>query len=203
MFKKKPSPPDGPSPLYPAMEKFVREETEKLDREFLTPWAFFNTDTPLEVKDFHNCTIRVGATNLEFSGSIRDVYWGSIAPFLEDIAVRAIDETVRRGSGRPDLAKSLNETRGMLISYSRKTLTRMADIDRRLRGKGFPKTVELQSTTCHEREIEGRINVLVDAQVRLIPPTKRWWQDELLLKWVALGVTLLGILVTVIVNFSS
>jgi hypothetical protein len=32
----------GPSPIYPIVEKFVRDEYTKLDAAQITPWAFFH-----------------------------------------------------------------------------------------------------------------------------------------------------------------
>jgi hypothetical protein len=38
-----------------------------------------------------------------------------------------------------DLKETLTEAEGLLVSYTRKTYQRMAEIDQRLRGKGYPK----------------------------------------------------------------
>jgi len=188
MFKKKKNLPEGPSPLYPMMEKFVRDEWEKLDRDRLTKWAFFNVDNAQPIPDFHNRPISMGRGTLVFEGQIRDIFWKFADPFLEDIAVRTLDEVVKRGQGKCDLRQPIRETEGLLISYSRKAYARMADIDRRLRGKGYPQSVPLRETKRESGEMESYIARLADAHMRLLEKPKRWWQDETVWKrfgWVA------------------
>jgi hypothetical protein len=201
MAKSTQSDQSGPSPLYPVMEKFVKDEADKLDRDHLTPWAFFKTGTTLTVTDFHKRPIAIGGKYLEFSGSIRDVFWQFGDPFLEDIAIRSIDEVVRRGKGQCDLRQPILETQGMLISYTRKTYSRMANIDRALRGNGNPKSVPLRDTSRETKEMEARIEALVHGQLRLIPPPpsrwvrgNQWFKDHPLAGWiVATIIALAGI----------
>jgi hypothetical protein len=192
--------PQGPSPLYPAMEKFVWDAWERLDREYITRWAFFNVEKDLSVLDFHGRKISMGGGHLAFDGAPRDVFWQSARPFLEDITVRAIDEVVKSAHGQCELRQPLLEVQGMLISCTRKTYARMATIDRRLRGKGRPDSVPIRDTARETAEMESFIARHVDGPLRLIPKSSQWaranqwFKDHPLLGWlVATTLTLLGI----------
>jgi len=191
----------GPSPLYPAMEKFIRDAWDRLDRNHLTRWSFFNVGKDLTVQDFYGRKISMGGGNLAFDGSIRDIYWQFAKPFLEDITVRAIDEVARRAEGQCDLRQPLLETQGMLVSFTRKTYQRMATIDRRLRGKGYPESVPMRDDSREVAEVEAFIARHVDGRLRLIPEFSRWarwnqrFKDHPLLVWiVATAISLAGVL---------
>src|SRR5271163_2020803 len=80
----------GPSPLWPMLEKFVREECEKLERNHITPWAFLLAGPRMVVKDYYGGDIAYGG--IGFEGSPQNVFWTRyIEPFLEDITFRAVD----------------------------------------------------------------------------------------------------------------
>jgi hypothetical protein len=152
----------GPSPLWPIMEKFVRDECEKLDRVQITPWAFLKSGPPMRVRDFHGreiCYQGVG-----FEGSPRTVFWSRyIEPFLEDITFRAVDYALKLSAEKgvnPQWV--LTEVQGLLHSYTRKTLERMSDIDARLRkptllGSTARRSIDRERGGM-ERFIDARIN---------------------------------------------
>jgi hypothetical protein len=135
----------GPSPIYPIVEKFVRDEYTKLDAAQITPWAFFHAGT-FKVNNFHGKPIAYNG--LAFSGSPVLAFWnGYIEPFLEDIAFRAIDLTMSAAKDRGiGLRQPLLEVQGQLYSLCRSTFDRMANIDQRLRKAGVLDEVPLRST---------------------------------------------------------
>jgi len=162
----------GASPFYPIIEKMVVDEITRLDKQQITPWAFFNSGHPVRYKDFYGAEKTVGGAIL-FDGSVRIVFWnGYVQPFLEALAVKAIEETVRRCKENDYPRRiPLEQTAGLLKGYNRKTFARMVDIDRRLRGKGYPDSVQPYKAAGEinlmdafvERHIAGELK-LIQAQ---------------------------------------
>ena len=96
-------------------------------------------------------------SGVAFAGSAVDSFWiRYIEPFIEDAAIRAFENTRRLASERKlDLSRPLGETAGAIIGVSRKAFARMADIDRRLRGSGFPDSVPLRDTKSEQAAVEN------------------------------------------------
>jgi hypothetical protein len=133
----------------------------------------------------------IGSGGFEFSGSIRDRYWQRfIEPFLEDITCRALSEARKLALERnQDVDLVLNETAGLLISTSQKAFTRMADIDRRLRGGGHPETVALYNTDSERKNMDAFIALHLEAEHKMVTPKRsleRYYRENQLLFW-ALG----------------
>ena len=88
-----------------------------------------------------------------FEGSPREVFWGGfIEPFLEDIFVWAFEFALNHAEKRKsDRRELILYTRECLMNGVCLTYNRMQNIDRRLRGKGFPDQVS-------PRDISREIN---------------------------------------------
>jgi hypothetical protein len=194
--------PNGPSPISPIMEKFVRDECEKLDRFQITPWAFLKAGPPMRVKDFYGHEICY--QGIGFEGSPRHIFWSRyIEPFLEDIVFRAVDQALRLSRERGiHPQRPLLETQGLLNSYVRKTFDRMAEIDRRLRGGGLPGRVALRNTSREQQAMEGFISSRVNAELMSTQSTRsrwkamnEWFREHPLVGWsVTLAVAIAGLL---------
>jgi hypothetical protein len=151
-----------PSPLFGLINKFVEDEWVKLDRQQITPWAFITAGPPFRVTDFYGHSISY--QGILFEGSPEHVFWGRyIEPFLEDLVIRTMEETLRLASARrQDARQAMQEAGGLLKSVVRRAFSRMADIDRRLRGRGYPQSVSI-------RNVEGNVGMMerfVDERVR-------------------------------------
>ena len=157
------------SALFPLLQKFSRDEWVKLDRNKITPWAFFNSGWPFEITDFYGRTI--ASQGFEFSGSIRDLFWHRyIEPFLEEIVDRGFNETLRLARDRSQLRREpFEEMGGQLISLSGLAFRRMADIDQRLRGKGKPKSVLLYDPDRELSEVSRFIQRRMRAEIEMLP----------------------------------
>ena len=130
-----------PTNLYPVLSKLVEDEWVKLDRNQITPWAFMTAGPAFRCKDFYGREIAY--QGIKFEGSPRQVFWGRyIEPFLEDLVHRVVEETLRLASGRKqNVQQPLAEVGSLLKSVAQRAYRRMADIDQRLRGEGFPNSV--------------------------------------------------------------
>jgi hypothetical protein len=105
-----------------------------------------------------------------FSGSKRDVFWGL---HLDEIVAKITDEAFKTAHSiaekydiNPiDAARDAGEVAEDAV---RATLEKMADFDRRMRGKGFPMTVAPKTTSL---ELERSVRFIVtrrDAEVALL-----------------------------------
>ena len=61
----------------------------------------------------------------------------------------------------------LPEVQGLLLAGFRTVYARMADIDRRLRGKGFPNRVELRSTEQELQTMERFLDERIRAELAM------------------------------------
>jgi len=177
------------------MQRFVTDEWIRLDSERITPWAFFNSHFGEICTDFYGRPIASGG--LEFEGSIRDRYWQRfIEPFLEDITCRELAEARKLALERnQDVVPVLEETAGLLISTTRKAFARMAGIDRRLRGRGYPESVALQNTDRERRDMEAFIYLHLANERRMVTPKRsleRYYRENQLLFWVLSFVVAIG-----------
>ena len=146
---------------YPEITFAVENKFKKLNTEKLTPWVFLNTGKMAPIEDFYGRTIRY-LGSVGFEGSPREVFWGSfIEPFLEGIFVWAfefaLDYAEKRKSDRREL---ILYTRECLMNGVCLTYNRMQNIDRRLRGKGFPDQVSPRDISREINKMQIKIGLL-------------------------------------------
>jgi hypothetical protein len=129
------------SPAYSFIKEYIDMAFQRLEKDKITPWAFFLTDKGLRLTDFFGKP--VSYVGVQFEGSPQSVFWSSfIQPFLNDIVSRSFSDTRDFCVDRRLNSKlPLEETAALLKAGIEKAYGRMCDIDQRLRGKGFPKSV--------------------------------------------------------------
>lgn len=180
------------NPLQPSLERFVRDRFVKLDREQITPWALFNSGEAMAVTDYHGR--KIAYRGLRFEGSPRTVFWSNyIEPFLEQIACDAITYARNLSTEKKvDPRRPIFAVEGLLLGRVRETYGRMAEIDRRLRGRGFPEKVPLRSTKRELQKMEGVIRRHVAGELQTLPRPPTWWDrlnwwvtDHPIIKWLA------------------
>ncbi len=150
------------TPLYPTFRKRIEDAAERIIRDQVTPWAFLTAGPPFRVKQFSGRVISY--QGIGFEGSPRTVFWRRyIDPFLEALAIEEIEFAVSSAKERRvDATLLLPEVQGLLIAAAQKVFREMAEIDRRLRGRGSPDTVPLRSI---EGEIK-RLREFVEERIR-------------------------------------
>jgi hypothetical protein len=129
------------SATYSFIKERIELEFQRLEKEKITPWAFFLTDKGIRLTDFFGKPISY--VGVQFEGSPRSVFWSSfIQSFLNDIVSKSFSDTRnfclerRLNSKQP-----LEETAVLLRTGIEKIYSRMSDIDQSIRGKGYPKSV--------------------------------------------------------------
>ena len=161
------------SPLHPLMTKLIDDEWVRLDRNQITPWAFMTAGPPFRIKDFYGK--KIAYQGIGFEGSPRDIFWGRyIEPFLEDSADRLIKETLKLCEEKQHAPKEpLAELGGLLKSLAHRAYDRMAEIDQRLRGKGYPESVGRKQTEQEFARMEAFIEQRIAAEQAMIKPKLR------------------------------
>ncbi len=196
------------SNLFPVINKIINDEWEKLRRDQIEPWIFLNTEKGVRCKDFYGKEMKY--QGVTFEGSPHVVFWGRyIEPFLEDISFRAIDQTIRLCNEKSErLKEPLLETAELLKILIRKTYDVMADVDRRLRGGGFPRSVEKRNVDAEIAEmfrfIDARVQseiIMHDTQPKIKNLNEFYHKYQFLLWLIGILISIVGIVLKIAVVY--
>jgi hypothetical protein len=173
------------TPLLPTFEKRIADATTQILRRQIDPWIFMSEG--LSVTKFDGSPISY--RGIKFEGSPRLVFWsGYIQPFLEHLIISEIASGVSLAKERGvDAQQLLLEIQGLLLSATSKVFTRMADVDRRLRGEGFPDQVSLRSIQPERDSMAAFVDRHIQAELsmwRNKSSLQRWYDDHKALVWV-------------------
>jgi len=179
----------------PVIRKLIRDEWERLRENKITPWNWLNSGKPMHVIDFYGKEINYQG-GAGFEGSPQTVFWGRyIEPFLEDIILRALERTlaVCRDEGHEPKA-ALTEAGILLHALVRDAYNAMADVDQRLRGRGYPNRVGRRNVDGHVaamgRFIDMRVNGLLAVARPSLTRFQKWkdyWANHRLVAVLLLG----------------
>lgn len=185
------------TPLYPTFRKRINDATEQLIQRQVTPWVFLTAGPPFRVKKFDGREIAY--EGIGFEGSPRHVFWGRyIDPFLEALAIEEISAALSLARERGVDAKNLlPEVQGLLISAVQKIFREMADVDRRLLGKGYPERIPLYSTDSEVQRLTEFIEERFRSELAMWKPKPRpeeWYERNKFWVWlVGIVVALAGL----------
>jgi hypothetical protein len=134
--------------------------------------------------------------HLEFEGSPRQVFWSRyIEPFLDQLCISEIEAAVSMAREKGvDARLLLPELQGLLSTGFKKVYEHMADVDRRLSGKGYPNSVGLRSVELEIQHMDKFLDERIRAEIEMWKPQNRiqeWYERNSWLVW-AVG-TLLAI----------
>ena len=182
------------TPLYSLIEKLVEDSWVVLDQKQITPWVFMTAGPLFKCTDFYGR--QISYQGIAFSGSARLVFWTRyIEPFLENIIDHVVTETLRLSAEKKQNPKlTLLEASSLLKSLIHRAYGGMADIDRRLRGKGDPKSVPLRSTDSEVAGMEQFLDRRINAELAMLRPWRRineFYNEHQFLIW------LIGSLITI------
>lgn len=132
--------------LLPGTRQEVDRLRETLKRDKLAPWAWFNS-RGVNITDFYGG--RISISGCTYSTSQALVFFEFIAPFLKEAIVNTLDNTIevcraRQYAPEPYIRETAMLLEGHLIAP---TYEYMAEIDRRIRGKGNPRSVGREDVT--------------------------------------------------------
>jgi len=172
--------------LYPKYKKRISDSIDLLIKNQVTPWAFLNSGKPFRVKTFDQK--QIAYEGIGFEGSPAHVFWsGYIEPFIEDIVTAEIAEAAKEASERNvDATLLLPEIKGLFQVGVRKVFVEMSNIDRRLRGKGFPENVTQRPVENEISSIMGFIDTHISAELQMWKPRPKfevWYEQNKSLVW--------------------
>ena len=174
------------TPLYPTFRKRIEDATERIVRDQVIPWVFLTAGPPFKVKQFSGREISYQGVG--FEGSPENVFWGRyIDPFLEALAVEEINFAVSSAKERGvDASLLLPEVQGLLVAAVQKVFRKMAEIDQRLRGQGYPEKIQLRSTEGEVTRLREFIDERIQSELVMWKPKWRiegWYERNKFLVW--------------------
>ena len=187
-----------PTPLYPTFRKRVGDAFEQLIKQQVTPWSFMKAGPPFRIKSFDGREIAY--QGMGFGGSPTTVFWSRyIEPFLEQLCISEIEAAVSMAREKDvDARLLLPELQGLLSSGFRKVYERMADVDRRLRGMGYPDSVSLRSVEPEIQRMDKFLDERILSELEMWRPKRSfeaWHERNKSLVWLIGAVlTIIGIL---------
>ena len=191
------------SPAYHFIKERIELEFQRLERDKITPWAFFRTNNGIKLTDFFGKEISYIGGGLEFEGSPREFFWkGFIQPFLNDIVSRNFSETENFRKKGLDWKPPLEETALLLKTGINRAYNRMSDIDQRLRGKGYPDSVTRYNPQREVAISEAFVDERLTAVAALLPTKKktlnRLYEEQKFWFWViGIVIAIVGILIKI------
>lgn len=191
------------TPFELELQKTLDAERARFANEWLFPWHNINVQNRVvDVDDFQGRRIHIGG--VRFVGQVQLIYWQAIKRYLThkcQDTVRAWDEGTR--SYPIDKRRSSLEATGNLLrGFVAATIQRATETDRRLRGAGYPDSVQEYNSTCEHSHANAEIFRLVEShkalissrvpRVRLIERLNALGQDYTGL-WVIVGLALTAV----------
>lgn len=175
------------TPLLPTFEKRIDDATAVLISRQVDPWLFMRQGLSLQ-----RCDGRfIAYSGIEFDGSPRLVFWaGYIEPFLQDLVVKELAAARAMAKERDvDGALVLTEVRGLLCSAFNRVYARMAEIDQKLRGAGYPRSVAIRPVDKEVSDMLAFLERHVEAELQMWKPRRKlevWYEQNKFTVW-ALG----------------
>jgi hypothetical protein len=159
----------GRTDLYVRTKAKVDERMDFLLREKVLRWLFIGQPGSKDTLTLHDGR-PYSYHGLEFSQSVREFFWSEqfIEPFLEDAIREVFDEVGKEcQSNRRNPGAALKEAGWLLDGTVRRVYDEMADVDQRLRGKGFPKMVQREDVQFRIERMQRRVQEHLKAATTL------------------------------------
>ena len=188
----------------------ISGEFKRLIELQIDPWIFYNSKG-ISIKKFDGKYI--SQSGCKFSGTPRQVFWNSyIEPYIEDVVKRMIEETIKLTKERNvQISVVLGSTKANLSGGIDTVYRKMQEVDRRLRGNGYPKNVSKQDISLKIKEMDDFLDKQIKTYEDLafqVPNSrfKKWYQENPHLVWligIIIGTGILTVIISVIRNLIS
>jgi hypothetical protein len=174
------------TPLYPTFEKRIDDATSRIVTRQVEPWLFISHGLNVQRHDGRT----IAYSGVDFSGSPRMVFWGGyIEPFLQHLVLEELKEARTLAKEREVNGREvLLEVKGLLTSAFHRVFARMADVDQRLRGSGYPSEVTLRPIAQEVARVQAFLDRHVQAELEMWKPRpsyEAWYDRNKFLIWVA------------------
>ena len=183
------------SAIYQVTKNNIEDEYEKLRRDKITPWSFLQSGHSIIIIDYYGKEIDY--SGIKFEGTPELKFWnGFIEPFLKDIIFRAFDNTIQLCRDKKLYsATPIRETGQLLNVLVRKVYSDMADVDRTLRGAGFPQNIEKKDVSGKAKPILNLIDERVESELSVRKRLTEFYHNE----WMV-PLTIISLIVGIVVG---
>jgi len=156
-----------PSPLNEIIKADVEEVTQNILKDAVEPWIFLGSHG-VHIKKADGSSISI--SGVMYAGSVITVFWEGFADeyikkrsreLIESTRLKAVERKIPVQNALQDLLVYL---RTMIV----KIFSRMAIIDQKLRGHGFPESVHKKDIRHHIDRNFGVIRTLVNAEIKCV-----------------------------------
>ena len=182
------------SPLNEIIKADVEDVTQAILKNTVEPWIFFRSHG-IHIKKVDGSSISI--SGVEYSGSSVTVFWeGFVDAYIKKRSLELIESTRLKAVERKILVQNaLQDCLVHLHSMVVKIFNRMAVIDQRLKGKGFPNSVQKIDVQQRIEKNYEVIRALVKDEIECAQPDckqKVTWLKALELKpnFFGLGINL-------------
>lgn len=183
-----------PSPLNEIIKADVEEVAQVLLKNTIEPWIFFQSHG-VHIKKIDGSSIAI--SGVKYSGSAVTVFWeGFVDAYIKKRSRELIESTRLKAAARNiPVQNALQDCLVHLHSMIVEIFNRMAVIDQKLRGEGFPESVQkmdVQHLIGRNYDvIKGFVNAEIECAQRDDLP-KATWLNALELKpnFFGLGINL-------------
>lgn len=182
------------SPLNEIIKADVEEVTKSILKDTVEPWIFFGSKG-VNIKKIDGSSISI--SGFEYAGTAVDVFWkGFIDEYIKKKSRDLIESTrVKAIERKISVESALQDCREHLHSMVIQIFGKMAVIDQRLRGKGYPNSVQKKDVQDRIQQNFLMIDALVNSEIecyRHSGPAKSKWLKALELKpnFFGLGINL-------------
>lgn len=161
------------TPFDLALRHEMDAEVLRMANEWFFKWHAINMPGKVvEVDSFEGRNFHVGG--LAFAGSIRDRYWQAIGRYLANKAHATFDKWNEATKiYTPELRRSsLDETANCLLRFVGRIAADAIDTDRRLRGKGYPESVQPYDASNIRATAKAEVERLRAAHQSVLPEPK-------------------------------
>jgi hypothetical protein len=152
------------SPIYELIKAEVDRSGKLFIKDKIDPWLFFNSHG---VKISKSDGSMINISGVEFSGSAPLVFWnGFVNEELTVLALSLFENTKRMATehGVP-VENAISDCNDCLKDLIFSVFDRMADIDQRLRGKGYPRSIPKKNIEGHASSLYDQINKYAAAHI--------------------------------------
>lgn len=132
------------TPVAARLHHMIEERYVEIDRDKLTRFLMArSSQKDLEIFDCRGKRIGAGI-GCEFTGQLREIFWSFIRPCIDDTVQKCCDELEKAFDDyTPEQrAHTVEYLTASLQGFANRMYGRMIDLDRRMRGKGFPDSVQ-------------------------------------------------------------
>ena len=189
------------------MSEIIFDEFQRLIKVQVEPWIFFRTGK-FHVKKFDGNDISYSG-NIEFEDFPQQIFWsGYIQPFLKDIIKKKIDETIKLAKEKNvRISYVLYSTKNNLSGGIDSVFRKMQEVERRIRGKGQPKSVGKRNIEVEIKEMSNFLDKQIKTFENLSFQTpdswfKKWYQKNPHVIWlISIIFSFIAFLISVIALF--